>query len=73
MSAPQSVIANFSVPGFTCAVTNDATASAADVQWMIYEALGIAQPNHDLNRDLAVNIADVQKVIEAAAGVGCLY
>jgi hypothetical protein len=40
---------------------------------MIDEALGIAEPTNDLNGDGVVNIADVQKVIEAAIGVGCLY
>jgi hypothetical protein len=40
---------------------------------MIDEALGIAAPRDDLDHDGVVNIADVQKVIEAAMGVGCLY
>jgi hypothetical protein len=40
---------------------------------MINETLGLAAPNDDLNRDNVVNVADVQKVIEAALGVGCLY
>lgn len=73
MSAPLSVTANFGVPGFTCAITGDTTASIADVQQMINETLGLAAPNDDLNRDNVVNVADVQKVIEAALGVGCLY
>jgi uncharacterized repeat protein (TIGR01451 family) len=73
MTAPQSITANFAVPGFTCAVTGDITTSIADVQLIVNEALGIAAPNHDLNRDNVVNIADVQKVIEAAAGIGCIY
>jgi uncharacterized repeat protein (TIGR01451 family) len=73
MSTPQSITAGFAVPGFTCAITGDTTASVADVQLIVNEALGIAAPNHDLNGDHVVNIADVQKVIAAATGVGCLY
>lgn len=73
MSAPESITAAFSVPGFTCAITGDATASVADVQLMINEALGLALPSDDLNRDNTVDVADVQKVIEAALGAGCIY
>ena len=73
MSAPLSITANFAVPGFTCAITGDTTASVADVRQIVNEALGVANPNDDLNRDGVVNIADVQKVVEAALGAGCLY
>jgi len=69
LSAPESITATFSVPGFTCAITGDATASVADVQFIINEALGLAQPSDDLNRDNIVNVADVQKVIGAALRV----
>jgi hypothetical protein len=40
---------------------------------MVADALGIAKPNDDLNRDGVVSVADIQKVIEAAVGTGCLY
>lgn len=73
MRAPQSVTANFAVPGFTCAITGDATASVADVQLIVNEALGAVAPANDMNRDAVVNVADVQKVIESAMGAGCLY
>jgi hypothetical protein len=73
MSTPQAITANFAVPGFTCAITGDTTASVADVQRMVNESLGISQPNNDLNRDGVVNVADLQKVIQAAMGAGCLY
>jgi uncharacterized repeat protein (TIGR01451 family) len=73
MTAAQSITANFGVPGFTCAVTGDGTASVTDVQLMINEALGIDAPGHDLNRDGVVNLADVQKVIDAMTGLGCIY
>jgi hypothetical protein len=44
-----------------------------DLQLIVNEALGTAAPNNDMNRDGIVNVADVQKVIQAAIGVGCLY
>jgi uncharacterized repeat protein (TIGR01451 family) len=74
MNSPQSITADFGPPGFTCSViTGNTIARVTDVQFMINEALGIAAPNHDLNSDAVVNVADVQKVIEAATGAGCLY
>jgi uncharacterized repeat protein (TIGR01451 family) len=39
VNSPQSITANFAVPGFTCAVTGDTTASVADAQQLIDEAL----------------------------------
>jgi hypothetical protein len=41
----------------------------ADVQLIVNEGLGNAPPNHDLNNDGFVNVADVQKLINAAMGV----
>jgi hypothetical protein len=74
MNGPLSTIADFGPPGFTCAVSTGATTpTVADVQWIINEALGVLGPNHDLNGDGVVSVADVQKVVEAAVGVGCLY
>jgi len=52
-------------------MTGDPTASIADVQFIVNEALGIAAANNDLNADGAVNIADVQKVANAAMNSGC--
>jgi hypothetical protein len=45
----------------------------ADVQFIVNEALGIVPANNDLNNDGVVNIADVQKVIDAAMNLGCLH
>ena len=73
MNAAESITANFGVPGFSCAVAGDGTASVTDVQFIIYEALGISRPADDLNRDGVVNLVDVQKVIGAAMGMGCVY
>jgi uncharacterized repeat protein (TIGR01451 family) len=58
---------------FTCAVTGDQAPSVADVQAMIGQALGDAAPVDDLNHDGVVTVADVQKVIDAVLGLGCLY
>ena len=73
ISAPTAVAASFNVPGFTCAVTHDGTPSVADVQQMIDEALGAMPPTDDLNGDHVVNVADVEKVVAAAMGLGCVY
>ena len=40
-----------------------------DVPLIINEALGVFVAVHDLNGDGAVNVADVQKVINAALGL----
>ncbi len=58
---------------YTCAVTGDANASVADVREMIDEALGVAPAVHDMNSDGVVNVADIQKVMSAAMGQGCVY
>jgi hypothetical protein len=43
------------------------------VQLIVNEALGVAAAQHDMNRDGVVNVADVQKVADAAIGLGCIY
>jgi uncharacterized repeat protein (TIGR01451 family) len=73
MNAPASVTASFDVPGTTCTMTGDATASIADVQYTVNEALGIVPANNDLNGDGVVNITDVQRVANAAMNLGCLH
>jgi len=73
INAPVSITAIFDIPGPTCTMTGDTTASVADVQFMINEALGVVPANNDLNGDGVVNIADVQRVIGAAMNLGCLH
>ena len=74
MNDEQLVTANFSVPGFTCGIgSGGLTAIVSDAQLMVNEALGAVRAGDDLNRDGVVNVADVQKVIDAALGMGCLY
>ena len=74
MNAAQLVTANFSVPGFTCGIgSGGLTAIVSDAQLIVNEALGAVRAGDDLNRDGVVNVADVQKVIDAALGMGCLY
>jgi hypothetical protein len=48
-------------------------AGVADAQQMINEALGAIPPGHDLTHDGVVNVADVQKVVDAVLQLGCLY
>ena len=43
----------------------------ADVQQVVNEALGLAAA-HDLSQDAAVNVVDIQLVINAALGHACL-
>ena len=71
MNTPVSVTAIFDVPGPTCTMTGDATASVADAQFIVNEALGVIAANNDLNGDGMVNIVDVQQVIGAVLGLGC--
>jgi hypothetical protein len=54
-----------------CDVTYGATATVADAQLMVNEALGLALAANDLNGDGVVNVADVQTVINSALGLGC--
>ena len=64
MSAAESVTANF----VSCAITGDRTASVADVQLIINEALGAARAVNDMNHDGVINVADVEILIDAALG-----
>jgi len=43
----------------------------SDVQLLINQALGVAQPADDLNNDGGVNIVDVEIMITASLGLGC--
>ena len=58
-----------------CAVTGDANAnvdaSVSDVQRVLTEALGLAPAINDLSQDGAVNVIDVQIVMNALLGKGC--
>jgi uncharacterized repeat protein (TIGR01451 family) len=72
-TAPISITANFDIPGATCTMTGDATASVADVQFIVNESLGIVPANNDLNNDGVVNIADIQRVLNAALNSGCFH
>jgi hypothetical protein len=57
--------------GAVCNVTQDGTATVADVQLIINEALGGAPPVDDLNGDGTVTVTDVQLVINSVLGFGC--
>lgn len=73
MNAPASVTAFFTVPGFTCAITGDNTPSITDVAQIIGEALGAAPPQDTLAHGSGVTVVDVQKLIQALSGPGCIY
>jgi len=45
--------------------------NVADVQEMLNEVLGVFPPEHDLNGDGTVNVADMQVVARAAMGMSC--
>jgi hypothetical protein len=47
------------------------SASVADVQTLINEALGTQSPTNDLNKDGVVNVVDIQIEILATLGMGC--
>ncbi len=70
-----SVSATFSlvVSGFSaCDVKQQGSVTVADIQQEINEALGAASPANELNGDATVNLVDVQIVINAVLGKGCL-
>jgi hypothetical protein len=73
MNAAKSVTATFNVPGFTCSITGDTPPGVPDLQLIINEALGVANPQHDLNHDNVVNVGDVQKLLDAVLQFGCPY
>ncbi len=52
-----------------CQVTNDVLPTVADVQQMINEALGTANPANDFNSDKVVNGVDVQIVVGTLDGL----
>ncbi len=54
-----------------CDVRGNPSASIADVQRIVDEALGTASPVNDVNSDGLVNTVDIQLVIDAVMGQGC--
>jgi sugar lactone lactonase YvrE len=70
-AAAPPVIQSCQVNPFACDVTG--TDSVADVQLITNEALGAAPAVYDLNRDGAVNVVDVQNVVNAVPQAGCPY
>jgi hypothetical protein len=47
------------------------SASVADVQLLINQALGTQSPTNDLNKDGVVNVVDIEIEIDAILGIGC--
>jgi len=59
-------------PAFVqCDVKQTGNIGAADVQFEINQTLGVISAATDLSGDGAVNVVDVQIVIDAALGLGC--
>jgi hypothetical protein len=58
---------------YTCDLDSDGSATVADIQKMINEALGLAPPSNDLTYDGLITVADVQKVIDSTLGMGCSH
>jgi RHS repeat-associated protein len=57
-------------PTSRCDISGNAVATIADVQAEINQALGLAGAN-DLNNDSAVNVVDLQIVVNAVLKLGC--
>ena len=57
----------------TTITCNSSPATASGVGGVVLEAVGSAAPQHDWNHDQTVNVLDVQKTINNALGVVCLY
>jgi len=55
-----------------CDLSQNLTTTVTDVQAIMNEVLGVVSPVHDLNGDGAVNVVDIQLVVNAAVGFGCL-
>jgi hypothetical protein len=59
------------LPFSECDVNQVGSVTVADVQAVINQALGIAAPSGDLQKDGVVNVIDVQMAVNAALGFGC--
>jgi hypothetical protein len=54
-----------------CDVNQDGNTNAVDALLAVSEGLGVAKPINDVSGDGAVNVVDVQIVINAALNLGC--
>jgi hypothetical protein len=66
--APVIWTANFTFTGQRCDLNADVQLTAADIQTIIRQALGLSSPSADLNRDGAVTISDAQLLLNAVLG-----
>jgi hypothetical protein len=69
-----SIFASLLNSGFenACAVTGDGTPSVADIQYEINQAMGGAVAVNDLNGDGAVNVVDVETVVNSVLLNACV-
>jgi sugar lactone lactonase YvrE len=71
LSTPSSIQLVLTVPVSACNVTHTGSTMVSDVQREINESLGAVAATDDLNTDGAVNVVDVQIVINAVLGLNC--
>ena len=57
-------------PPTVCAISQNGS-TVVDAQLIVNQALGVTLPANDLNSDGAVNLVDVQIVLNAVLGLGC--
>jgi hypothetical protein len=67
-----STVCGYSWSFSTCDVNHTGSTGVGDVQTMVNEALGAAQPNNDLNSDGVVNIVDIEIDVQAALTSVCV-
>ena len=60
------------LPYSPCDLTQDGIIDAADVRRIITDVLSAASPQEDLNQDTAVNVVDIQVLINAALSQVCV-
>jgi len=56
-----------------CDVNQYGSTTIADIQSLVYQALGLSPIANDINGDGVVNVADVQTVMNDALGLGCEF
>ena len=66
------VSCGFSSSFSNCDINQLGATGIADVQGMVNQALGAAQPNNDLNSDGVINVVDVEIDLNTALGLVCV-
>jgi len=53
----------------SCTTTGDTALTVVNAQLVVNESLGALTPIHDVNHDGAVNVVDIQRMIDAVLGL----